>query len=361
VSIRLRLSLWYAAILFVSLTLLGALDYHEILEERQHRQRRHPHRAFDEEEDDTGMDILQIGLACGLPAAVLGLGGGWWLMRRALAPVASLTRAVETLQESNLRQQLPRSGNHDEIDRLIQVFNAMTARLDESFNRVREFTLHASHELKTPVTILHAELETALASPDLAPPHRELLESQLDELQRLAKIVDGLTLLTKADAGLISLQLEPVRLDELVRDAVEDARILAQDAKLSVALEGCEETLVRGDRHRLRQLLLNLTDNAVKYSQTPGQISLALRRKEGFAEITVSNTGPGLPPEVASRVFDRFFRGDASLQRSREGCGLGLSISQWIATAHGGKINFTTRSEGPTMVQVLLPLAANPP
>ena len=277
-------------------------------------------------------------------------------MRRALAPVEQLTVALEKMQENNLRQQLPGTGTNDEFDRLIQVFNAMTVRIEESFKRVHEFTLHASHELKTPITILHAELETALTSPEISNSHRELLASQLDELQRLAKIVDGLTLLAKADAGQVSLQLEPVRLDELVRDALEDARMLAQDRNLKVSLPECEETTMRGDRHRLRQLLLNLTDNAVKYSQPEGEVTIALRRLKDTAELTVTNNGPGLAAEIASRVFDRFFRGDPSHPSAQDGCGLGLSISQWIVRAHRGAISFDSKSEGPTIVRVIFPL-----
>ncbi len=353
-SIRLRLGLWYAGVLFVSICIVGALAYGEVLEARKHAARHH-HRATAAEDDDAGLDIFQIGLSCAIPAALLGLGGGWWLMRRAMAPLAGLTAAVEKLQESNLKQRLPSSGNNDELDRLIHVFNAMTVRLEESFQRVREFTLHASHELKTPVSILHSELETALASPDLPAAHRELLESQLDELQRLAKIVDGLTLLTKADAGLVALRFETVRLDALVRDAWEDARILAQDRSLQVTLAECGEITFEADRHRLRQLLLNLTDNAVKYANPGGSVLLALRRLPADIELVVTNSGPGLPPEAAARVFDRFYRGEASQETAREGCGLGLSIAQWIVTAHRGVISFVSPAGGPVTVTVRFP------
>jgi signal transduction histidine kinase len=358
-SLRLRLGLWYAAVLFASICIVGALAYSEVLESRRLAIGRHNPKV--EEDDDAGLDIIQIGLSCAIPAALLGLVGGWWLMRRALAPVIQLTGALEKLQESNLRQQLPRTGNNDEFDRLIQVFNAMTARLEESFQRVREFTLHASHELKTPVTILHSELETALASPELSPATRSLMESQLDELQRLAKIVDGLTLLTKADAGLIILRPEPVRLDDLVRDALEDARILAQDRNLTVSLAECESVTLQADRHRLRQLLLNLTDNAVKYTEPGGAVILSLRLHAQQAELTVSNTSPGLPPEAAARVFDRFFRADSSRQDAQDGCGLGLSIAQWIVTAHVGSIRFDSPPAGPVTVHVRFPILPETP
>ena len=233
-------------------------------------------------------------------------------MRRALAPLEALTQAVERIHERNLHGRLPRTGNGDEVDRLTEVFNAMTARLDQSFERIREFTLHASHELKTPLTVMQGELETAWREETLDDAQRERLLSQLDEVQRLAKIVDGLSLLTKADAGQISLGLEPVRMLDIVREAVEDAQHLAQGQKVQVGLGASEDVIVRGDRHRLRQLLLNLTDNAIKYNRADGSVTVSLRRVGASAELVVANTGPGIPRELQSRVFDRFFRADPS-------------------------------------------------
>ena len=242
--------------------------------------------------------MTAIILWCGVPAAMLGLLGGWWLMSRALAPLEALTSAVETIHERNLHERLPRTGNGDELDRLTEVFNAMTARLDESFQRIREFTLHASHELKTPLTVMQGELETAWREETLSDAERERVFSQLDEVQRLAKIVDGLSLLTKADAGQITLALEPVRMHDIVREAVEDAQHLAQGQNVQVGLAACEDVSVRGDRHRLRQLLLNLTDNAIKYNRPDGTVTLSLRRVDlGRARGRQHRTGhPARPP-----------------------------------------------------------------
>jgi signal transduction histidine kinase len=218
--------------------------------------------------------------------------------------------------------------------------------------------LHASHELKTPLTILHGELETELCDEKLSPPQRERLASQLDEVQRLSKIVDGLTLLTKADAGQIQLGHEPVRLDDVVRDAFADAQILAEPCGVKVELSACEELTVRGDRHRLRQLLLNLADNAIKYNAPGGEVKLALRRAGSDALFTIANTGPGIPPELLPKVFDRFFRGDASHNNTVDGSGLGLSIAQWIVSAHRGSIEIASEPAKSTTVTVRLPLAA---
>jgi len=382
--IRTRLSLWYAAVMLASLSLVGALSYQEFVLRRsaepgqqeslsgrgEQAGRPQPGERPDaarESEPRAGRpgggrrhglfaEVMTILVRVGIPAIVMAVAGGWWLMRRALAPVEALTSAVERTHESNLRQELPRSGNGDELDRLTEVFNAMTARLDQSFQRIREFTLHASHELKTPLTVMQGEIETACREESLTDDQRDRLLSQLDEVQRLAKIVDGLSLLTKADAGQVSLALDAVQLDDLVREAVEDVQHLGQSESLAVTLTACEPVVVRGDRHRLRQLLLNLADNAVKYNEPHGRVTLSLRRVGTEAELVITNTGPGLPRELQMRVFERFFRGDASHSSAVEGSGLGLSIVEWIARAHGGSVLFESGAGTLTTVTVRLPV-----
>ena len=353
-SIRTRLTLWYAGIMFVALVAMGIFSYHAFAPEPHV-----PGPANQDEADESDLgEIYRIIFWCGVPAILLALGGGWWMMRRALAPVAALTAAAERVNEHNLGNRLPRTGNGDELDRLTEVFNAMTERLNQSFARMREFTLHASHELKTPLTVMHGELETALQDQALPAPQKERLESELDEVQRLAKIVDGLTLLTKADAGQVTLAREPVRLDELVREACADAQSLARPREIKVSVAACEELTVTGDRHRLRQLLLNLTDNAVKYNVSKGTVSLSLCRAGQTAELAIANTGAGIPAEILPRIFDPFFRGDSSHSQTVEGCGLGLSIARWIATAHGGTIQITSEPNRLTTATVSMPLAS---
>jgi signal transduction histidine kinase len=347
-KIRTRLTLWYAAILIVSLTAIGIETYQEIAEQMQHS---HRHNLWEHALDETSEIILWVGL----PAVIFGLLGGWWITRKALRPVTALTEAVEKIHDRNLHTPLPRTRNGDELDRLTEVFNAMTARLDGSFQRIREFTLHASHELKTPLTVMRGELETALREDNLTPAQKDRVASQIDEIERLAKIVDGLTLLTKADAGQVHLNFEPVRLDDLVRESFADTKILAQPQNIQVNLDKCEEITISGDRHRLRQLLLNLTDNAVKYNHPNGAITVSLQRNDGFAELKISNTGAGIAPELQPRVFERFFRGDTSHGNTVEGCGLGLSIAQWITVAHYGSIQFASEPDKLTVVTVRLP------
>jgi signal transduction histidine kinase len=222
--------------------------------------------------------------------------------------------------------------------------------------RIREFTLHASHELKTPLTVLCGEAETKMRDETLTPADREYHAGQPEELRRISRIVDGLTLLAKADAGMVVLSLTPVRLDELVHDSFADAEILAEPHGVRVELAACEKMIARGDAHRLRQMLLNLVDNAIKYNQPQGWIIMALQRTGGGAEFTIANSGPGIPPEALSRVFDRFYRGDPAHGNTVDGCGLGLSIAQWIVSVHHGTIQIASAPNDRTTITVRLPL-----
>jgi heavy metal sensor kinase len=357
-SIRTRLSLWYAIVMFVALMSMGVLLYNLLVIEPRHRAWRHheTYRQVEAVDPDIFEDVTGILLWCGVPAALLAMAGGWWLMHKSLAPVMVLTKAMEEISEHNLNERLLPTGTGDELDRQTEVFNNMLSRLDDSFKRIREFTLHASHELKTPLTVLCGETETALRDESLSRSEHERLVSQLDELQRLARIVDGLALLAKADAGQVALTWVPLQLDELVRDNFADTQILAEPHGVKVELEACQKISVRGDRHRLRQLLLNLADNAVKYNRPQGVVRMRLQTASGMAEFTIANTGPGIAPESLPRIFDRFYRGDRAHSNEVEGCGLGLSIAKWIVSAHRGTIQIKSTPGQFTTVTVRLPL-----
>ena len=346
-----RLTLWYAALLFVSLVIMAGVMYYEWTEQREMlRQQATPPESVWEE-------VGEVLLYAGLPTAGLLLVGGWLILRRTLAPISTLTRAAERIHAGNLTERLPLTNSGDELDRLTRVFNEMTGRLHDSFESIREFTLHASHELRTPLTVMHAELETALRDESLSTPARERAASMLDEVQRLTHIVDGLMFLTKADAGMLKFAREPVPLDEVLRDAYADAQILGEARKLKVKLNQCCSICVEGDRHRLRQLLLILTDNAIKYNHDAGTVTLDLHSNNGSAVLTIANSGAGIPSELSGRVFDRFFRGDPSHNQAIEGSGLGLSIAQGIVEAHGGRISIASEPQRLTTVKVELPAA----
>jgi signal transduction histidine kinase len=345
-TIRTRMALWYSVALLSSILLIFVLALDELRERMQGGKQ--PSEGLEE--------LVGIVVWVGIPAVLLSISSGWWLMHKALAPVATLTEAAKRVTDRNLNQELPRTRNGDELDQLTEVLNAMTARLNQSFTRIREFTLHASHELKTPLTILCCEAESEMHSASLSPTECERAASRLDELRRLARIVDGLSLLAKADSGLIPLSLAPVHLEELVLDSFADTQVLAQASRLTVEMTACEESIVLGDAHRLRQLLLNLVDNAVKYNQSEGSIAMALRRNNGTAQLTISNSGPGIAPKALPHVFNRFYRGDPAHSHEVDGCGLGLSIAQWIATSHSGNIHIESIPMGLTTVTVQFPL-----
>ena len=349
-TITRRLGIGYAVMSFVCVLLLSWLGYHEFVEEAAV----FASRGVGDLHSDTTAEFFTVAFL-GLIPVLLGL--GWLWTRHVLAPLGALTHAAEHMESDTLRVPLPRSMNDDEVDRLAAVFASMTARLDESFRQIREFTLHASHELKTPLTIMRAQLGAALHEGEPLPPaHAEWVEGLLHEVQRLAAIVDSLTLLTKADAGLVTLEHRPVPFGELVQEAFDDALILAQADRVRVSLDECAGALVMGDRHRLRQLLLILLDNAVKYNRPDGEIHIALREHDGAAELRITNDGSGIATEAPGRLFGRFVRGENAAGKV-EGSGLGLTIAQWLVQAHGGSVELCPEAQGRTTAVVRLPLA----
>lgn len=351
-TLRRRLSLWYGVVLVACVLLAVLPAYDELIIDApnySHYEEQIAHKRF--------RDVLKDMVLVSLPPVLIGIVGGWFMVRRALKPLDRLTRLAEKMDEHTLGERLPAEKRDEEFERLAKVFNAMAARLGSAFQRVRDFTLNASHELKTPLAILRGEMETSLRTwQGLGEEQRNQIAGQIDEIDRLAKIVDGLTFLVKADADQLTLASEPLMLHELVKDMAEDAEILAHPRQISVSVESCPEVAVKGDRQRLRQVLLNLTDNAIKYNDPGGWVKIALERKNGQALVTVKNAGPGLAVEHQGRVFERFFRGPGQEGQPVEGSGLGLSIASWIMQKHGGRLDF--RSEpGLTTVTMRMPVA----
>jgi signal transduction histidine kinase len=335
-----RLALWFAAMLLVALALDTTLAYREMVIEQGSG---HP-EAVGEGPEPVWWQFGEVVLRSMIPLALLGA-GAWWLTVRALRPLQTLTTAASRIHEGNLRERIPLPDSKDELQKLTAVFNDMTARLELSFDRIREFTLHASHELKTPLAIMRADLGELIDEPGRSASDRERFASHLDEIERLTRIVDGLTLLTRADAQQVPLRRESVALDALVREAAENAQALAEPRMLRVLHGNMAEGTVYGDRHRLRQLLLILCDNAVKYNRPGGEISFELQQKDGSMQVRVRNTGAGIPASDQARVFERFYRGSSAVSDGVDGCGLGLSIATWIAREHGGTLTFTSTPE----------------
>lgn len=355
-TLQRRLTLRYLAIVLACLALLAGLAYHEFITEP--RVRRELGQA--KPSGSAWGEYAEMVLHSMIPVV---LGAGWWLMRRTLLPIDQLARQVESSRPDDLGSPLCRSHNGDEVDRLTQAFNRVRKRLHRSFRQIREFTLDASHELKTPLSLMRLQIEAALEAPEPLPPaHRESLHQWLEEIQRLARIVDGLSLLAKADAGLVTLERHPLAWHELVREAFEDGEVLTQSQHLTLTLTACEPAVVLGDRDRLRQTLLNLVDNAVKYNRPGGRIAMSLRTVNHEALLEIRNTGEPIPAEVLPHIFERFVRGRTGSHTAENGTGLGLAIVHWIVEGHGGTV--TLRSEptsqpddAETIVTVRLPLA----
>jgi len=356
-TLRRRILLYYSVTLSFSLVIVGFWSWFEFTEQRNEALRGGAEAAL---KHDPLFETFEIILYGGLPAILLGIFGGGMLMRRALRPIEELTEALENTDVSNLSDLVPRSGNGDELDRMTAVFNRMKERLGRSFTQAREFTLNASHELKTPLTIMHGTLEQAIVREDATPQERESAATLLEEVQRLSSIVGQLSFLARADAGLMPLDCEPVALHVLAGDLAEETTILAAGTGISVNLSTCAPLYVRGDRMRLRQVLLNLADNAVKYNMGNGSIEMTLEGRNGNADFTIRNTGVALVPELRTRVFDRFFRGDPAHNGAIEGSGLGLSIAKSIVEAHGGTIVYEVLPDGRTGVSFAIP-AIPPP
>lgn len=314
-------------------------------------------RDHDVPSEQRSQEIVKFTLGLALPMALVGLGGGWWLTRNTLNQLHAITKAAALTKVENLTDVLPRSLNGDEFDRLTGVFNDMRQRLHASFQQIREFTLAASHELKTPLTLMRAGIETAAKNlPATAEAQRASMDDVVDEIDRLAQIVDRLSFLSKADAGMIQLNEHSVNLSALLADAADDAQTLASTNKIKVSLQSEPNIRIKGDSARLRQMLLNLVDNAVKYNCPGGVLKISLAKSSTHAVLTVSNTGDGLAEEFHCRVFDRFYRGETSHNSSTEGSGLGLNIVRWIADSHGGNVTFHSIPHELTTLTIRLPL-----
>jgi two-component system OmpR family sensor kinase len=288
------------------------------------------------------------------------LGVGYVLSERALGPVKGMIDELEAITDGrSLHRRLAAPmANPDELGRLAITINGLLARLETSFGAMRRFVADASHELRTPLTVMRAGVERALTDPATSPDALVPLEETLVEIQRTTELVDTLLTLARVDEGRMELHREAVDLGEILGDVYETTQILGEAAGVEVALElPPEKITVVVDAARIRQLVMNLATNAVKYTNAGGQVWLSLTGAPGSATVSVRDSGVGIAPGDVGRVFDRFWRADAARSRTgeRPGIGLGLAISRWIAEAHGGSIAVTSRPGRGSTFTVTLP------
>ncbi len=282
--------------------------------------------------------LLAFGIT--LPTILVFIGfGARWLTRKALKPVDEISAMADAITANELGRRLPVSRTNDEIGRLTTILNRMMDRLERSFEQSRRFASDASHELKTPLTIIRGEVEAALGSGTLPPAAERTMANIQEETGRLVHIMEGLLLLSRADAGRLKLDLQPFNLSEFVNEMREDIEILALPGSITVEVTVDPGLIVRGDPRFLRQVLLNLFDNAIKYNVDGGRISALLERRNSRAYFRIGNSGPGIKGDARLRVFDRFYRADPSRKRALGGQGLGLSICAEIIRAHHGTIS----------------------
>ena len=296
-------------------------------------------------------------LAVGLPVAVaVAVAGGFILVRRSLEPVERMAAKAEEITQHSLSERLPVVESGDELERLSISLNHMISRLEDALRGSKQFVADASHELRTPLTVMRGELESLAQDGRLARETREALGSVLEEVERLAEIVESLFALSRFDAGEAGAW-QRFDLAELAATTAEQMSLLATDKQIRVECESTPGVTVRGDRARLKQVIVNLLDNAIKYTPDGGRVTLRVRREGAQAVLEVTDTGIGIPPEALPHVFKRFFRVDGSRSREQGGAGLGLSIVKSICAAHGAEVEvLSTPGEGSTF-RVRQPLA----
>jgi len=302
---------------------------------------------------NTTLHDLLVVLAIGVSLAlVLASFGGWWLSSRALAPIDHVTTLAREITGHDLSRRLNLNLADDEVGRLARTFDDMIARLDRMFAQQRRFTADASHELRTPLTAIQGQIDVALTRPRDAAEYQRVLASVNDQVDRMTRLVGGLLMLARSDAGAMPVASDPVALHTLVESVARQIEPLAHAKGVDVAMDVPTPVVVRGDEDLLLQLLLNLADNAVKYSDA-GTVTIGVRANGGSADLFVRDTGPGIPEEHLERIFERFHRVDVARSRARGGAGLGLAICRWIAEAHGGRINARSSGTGSTFTVTL--------
>jgi heavy metal sensor kinase len=297
-------------------------------------------------------------LALGFPIAVLLAGfGGYALARKALAPIDSMATQAKKISAERLGDRLSIENREDELGKLGTVFNAMLARLQAAFDQLRRFTADASHELRTPLTAIRSVGEVALQDQRSPAEYRDVIGSMLEEVDRLTRLAESLLALSRADAGHVQLQRENIPLVQLATEASSVVEVLAEEKRQQIEIEGDANLVVSVDRLILRQAVVNLLDNAIKYSPPGGRILVRVKSggdKQVFLEVI--DQGPGIHKEHQPYVFDRFYRVDKARTREWGGAGLGLSITRWAVEVHGGDITLESEEGKGSTFRLSLPL-----
>jgi heavy metal sensor kinase len=296
-----------------------------------------------------------------VPAGVLLAGaGGWWMARHALRPVEALAAAAREIGIRQLDRRLPLRGTDDELDRMADTFNQTFARLQAAVEQMKQFTAAISHELRTPLTALRGEAEVTLLSARSTEDYRRVLASQLEEFDKLSHMVNELLTLARAEAGEIHLAFQPLNFSELVRSLSEQMEPVAAYKGVSLSVEREPDVSVSGDAQWLERVVLNLLDNAIKYTPSGGSVQVRIHEQDGEAQLDVRDTGIGIPAEAVPHLHERFYRVDPSRSKTVDGAGLGLSLVHWIVTAHRGRVQVDSDPGRGSRFTVALPRTETP-
>lgn len=305
--------------------------------------------------------ILMTLLTAGPLAIIAALVGGYFLAKRSLHPVEMMAITAAQITASRLDSRIEVINPDDELGHLARTFNSMLDRLERSVEELRRFTADAAHELRTPLAVLQAEAEVALRMPRSADEYRRVIEVILNESKRLAHLADRLLVLCRQDSGLDRMRHEEVPFDALIRDVVDQVRNAADQKGVLLEVAPLQEWAVLGDDVQLSRLLFNILDNAVKFTNSGGRVSVRADARNGQVRVAVSDIGIGIPSADLPHVFERFYRADKSRNHETGGAGLGLAIAKGIVDAHHGAISLISKVGVGTTVQVQLPLMSDVP
>ena len=281
--------------------------------------------------------------------------GGLFLASRVLRPVEQITKTAQEIGEGDLSRRIDVKTN-DELGKLASTLNDMIGRLEEAFNRQRQFTADASHELRTPLAIMQAEATLALSKERTEDDYRKSLETISQESSYMSSVIGKLLFLARSDAGKEQLTFEDVDIKNLIVELSTNIEALAQDKGIKFTVDAQESLIVNGDKVKLRQLFINILENAIRYTPNDGNISVSAVKKDENALVAISDTGVGIPPEHLPHIFERFYRVDKARSRAEGGVGLGLAIAKYIAESHGGKIELESQVGKGTTFNITIPL-----
>jgi heavy metal sensor kinase len=306
---------------------------------------------------DRALERFLFLLLTGVPAGlVVTFVIGRWMARFALTPLSRLAESTRTINIEDLSRRVPVRGAKDELDNVATAFNDTLERLEHAIGEMRQFSTALAHELRTPLAALRGDIEmTMLQRPDEG--LRQRFASQLEEIDRLKRLIDQILVVAQAEAGQIPLAVNPVDLGTLVASLVEQIEPVAQSKAIAMQCDHADDVVVQGDAEWLKRLVLNLLDNAIKFTPQGGRVVVDVSRMGAVARLAVRDTGVGIDPEVQPRIFERFFRADPARSRDVEGVGLGLSLAKWIVDRHHGRIEVDSQPGQGSTFTISLPIS----